>query len=542
MSQVAGEEGLSNILAKSLADLRIAIVQKEIDQGNTSNDPLKDYRDYGKNLADKLTYIVANVEGEAKTNEVMAYLGISHPAFELNYSKIGELGIRKKAQGRESSSALGKCIKGLFTRWQKRWLVIGHHSLWYYKSYDDPAFAIRDNIQVDNTAMMNWSSITDKGIEVTLYFSRRELSIVVDNLLDGLNAIHYLTQLFRVNEYCKVHNYQAFAPKRKDNQIEFIAAGERYFQRAFHLMRLAEREILICGWMISPEMPLLRPFKGKLDDPCDVIMDNSPGEERQAYEKEREALLTDPRLCRVLKSVATRGVNVYVLVYKEFSMKMYNDSEHVEKTLKSLHPRIKVLRHPANIFSLWSHHEKAVIVDRKVALVGGLDLTWGRWDTKNYNLFDVGSQDKGWFFPGVDYYNPMMKDIQKGRFFQKSLLPNPAITPRMPWHDVASMLAGPVVKDFVNHFINYWNHAKDVCGEDEVLFQQMVVKDNKGKLVDHALEAEVHEEIQDLFASLDMKKFLENNRQKADHEEPKLNDVSHANLGIRDAGALLVSY
>ena len=470
-------------------------------------------------LSKYLTHITMSIDDEENTNKMMAYLGISHPAFELNYSKIGEVPIRKKAQGRANSSALGKCIKGLFSRWQKRWLVIGTHSLWYYNSYEDQPFAIKDNIQVDSSAMMNWTSLSNKGVEVTLYTSRRELTIAVDDLVDGLNTIHYLTQLFKSNEYCKVHQFQALSPKRKENLVEFFSDGEAYFDKIFDLMRLAEREILICGWMISPEMPLKRPFKGKLSEPCETKYNEDEYDEEHR-EEERKALIDDSRLNRILLSVARRGVNVYILVYKEFSMKMFNDSEHVEKTLTKLHPRIKVMRHPNKMFSLWSHHEKAVIIDRKVVMMGGLDLTWGRWDTCGHPLFEKGDQSTGFYFPGIDYYNPMKKDIVKGRIYQSTLLSNPHVTPRMPWHDIASMLAGPIVKDFVSHFIGYWNHAKDVCDESEALFQQMAVKNKKGEFVDHAQTEEVNEEIADIFAALNIHNFING---KHDFEEPNLN-------------------
>ena len=44
----------------------------------------------------------------------------------------------------------------------------------------------------------------------------------------------------------------------------------------------------------------------------------------------------------------------------------------------------KVIRHPdhyhrGGVF-LWSHHEKTVIIDQKIAFVGGIDLCFGRWD------------------------------------------------------------------------------------------------------------------------------------------------------------------
>ncbi|CAF5136069.1 unnamed protein product, partial [Rotaria sp. Silwood1] len=43
-----------------------------------------------------------------------------------------------------------------------------------------------------------------------------------------------------------------------------------------------------------------------------------------------------------------------------------------------------VIRHPdhyprGGVF-LWSHHEKTVIIDQKIAFVGGIDLWFGRWD------------------------------------------------------------------------------------------------------------------------------------------------------------------
>jgi phospholipase D1/2 len=37
---------------------------------------------------------------------------------------------------------------------------------------------------------------------------------------------------------------------------------------------------------------------------------------------------------------------------------------------------------------MFSHHEKLVIVDQSVAYVGGIDLCWGRWDTKKHSLID----------------------------------------------------------------------------------------------------------------------------------------------------------
>jgi phospholipase D1/2 len=37
---------------------------------------------------------------------------------------------------------------------------------------------------------------------------------------------------------------------------------------------------------------------------------------------------------------------------------------------------------------MWSHHEKMVIVDQKVAFMGGMDIAYGRMDSRRHLLSD----------------------------------------------------------------------------------------------------------------------------------------------------------
>lgn len=69
------------------------------------------------------------------------------------------------------------------------------------------------------------------------------------------------------------------------------------------------------------------------------------------------------------------------------------NSYYTKVTLLKLHPEnIKVLRHPDGI-TLWSHHEKCVVIDQRIAFLGGIDLCYGRWDTTTHRLTDLGSYD-----------------------------------------------------------------------------------------------------------------------------------------------------
>ena len=50
----------------------------------------------------------------------------------------------------------------------------------------------------------------------------------------------------------------------------------------------------------------------------------------------------------------------------------------------------------------------------------------------------------------------------------------------MPWHDVSVALQGSIIKDYLTHFIAYWNHARETNKESEVLCEQIAIKDEQG--------------------------------------------------------------
>lgn len=144
---------------------------------------------------------------------------------------------------------------------------------------------------------------------------------------------------------------------------------------------------------------------------------------------------------------------------------MPNDSSFAKETLESLHPRILVLRHPFKKIFIWSHHEKSVVVDRKICYVGGIDICLGRFErNETYDLKEPLNQSKYIFieetlFPGADYNNTFLKDFERGRNYQNSLIKKTS-TPRMPWRDIQAQIVGEAAEDFVRNFIQYWNFVK----------------------------------------------------------------------------------
>ena len=394
----------------------------------------------GHDLGAWLFQVMPQVQKQEKFKKIANFLGISIPFCTNKYSKTMEFACQKQSMGRDNDRFLEKQIKSLFKRWQKRWLVIGQNNVFYYEYPEDPAYAIRDNILFDNDTSFEILHIGRTHVEGMFDLSRRKLKISIDGTINGLICLSYVIKAFLRSPYTKINRFTSFAPIREGNDCLFFADGVGYYKELYSALNAAQHDIMITDWWLSPEFPLIRPIKGDL-------------------EKE------ESRLDFTLLRAAKRGVKVHVLIYKEFSLGLNTDSQHAEERLESLHPNIRVMRHPAAVLSLWSHHEKMCIVDKRRVFMGGLDLCWNRMDGNNHPLFN---NDNLTLFPGVDYGNPLRKDIVRGRDYQISML-TPNRDPRMPWHDVAAMLVGKICNDFVVHFSAYWNHAKETNYESETL-------------------------------------------------------------------------
>ncbi|HEV7247022.1 MAG TPA: phospholipase D-like domain-containing protein [Shinella sp.] len=143
------------------------------------------------------------------------------------------------------------------------------------------------------------------------------------------------------------------------DRLSVLIDGEAYFRALESVLEQAQREVWIVGWDFNPDIRV-RP-----DDP------------------------QSPTLGAFLLNLAeTRpALTIRVLVwsmgpiYSGKSLKMFR------KRRWSSHPRIVLAfdnRHPLR----GSHHQKIVVVDDRVAFVGGIDLTAKRWDTSEHRVDD----------------------------------------------------------------------------------------------------------------------------------------------------------
>jgi phosphatidylserine/phosphatidylglycerophosphate/cardiolipin synthase-like enzyme/uncharacterized membrane protein YdjX (TVP38/TMEM64 family) len=154
----------------------------------------------------------------------------------------------------------------------------------------------------------------------------------------------------------------------------FLVDGAEYFAAARAAMLAAERTIFIVGWDIHSRMRLCG----------ETVEDGLPAE-------------LGPFLNALLDR--RRKLRIYILVW-DFAM-IYAVEREVLPLLnrewtrhRRMHFRLDA-NHPLGA----SHHQKIVVVDDRIAFVGGIDLTMRRWDTSDHIPLDPRRLDPN----GVPY-------------------------------------------------------------------------------------------------------------------------------------------
>lgn len=234
-----------------------------------------------------------------------------------------------------------------------------------------------------------------------------------------------------------------------------------YFETIYSAISNARKIVYISGWSVDTTLELVR--RHQCAEPVIKLGD-------------------------LLIRKACEGVTVLLLVWDEvFSTSnpilrlkgLMDTKDEVtraffrnSKVKAAVVPRLgrlseKVFQAPV-VPCLFTFHEKLVITDvpsidspdkrELVSFCGGLDLTYGRWDTPKHAPF---STLKGMHHN--DFHNACF-NVSKGT------------GPREPWHDIAAMITGPVVRDFVRCFEERWrrqglgvNFLRDVDGDEDIV-------------------------------------------------------------------------
>ena len=331
-----------------------------------------------------------------------------------------------------------------FKGWNKRWIVLKEDMISYLNS---PTTLVGKNVywfdvDIDITASK------DKFLEIKSL--SKSLILKFDSRFErDLWKKEIDERIEKINEEITTNVYNSFASQKMNCGAKWFVDGDSYFSYLLNQLKNAKESVFITDWFMSPELALRRPINYN-----DFI------DEKNDYKKNLN-FDNVSRLMDIFYLLAKKGVKIYILLYCEVTLALSINSLYTKTVLKNLHHQnILITRHPkGNKSLLWSHHEKLVIIDQKIAFVGGLDLCWGRYDTNAHPIVEEENESQTYYYPGSDYINERQVDLHNVEQFYKEQLDRNSM-PRMAWHDVHTMVEGPIVSDIVRHFVERWNDAR----------------------------------------------------------------------------------
>lgn len=190
-------------------------------------------------------------------------------------------------------------------------------------------------------------------------------------------------------------------PARRGNRIDLLVDGSEALPAVADELARAESHVHLAGWFFSPELHLSR------DD--------------------------EPVIVRNLLAELAERVDVRLLSWKGAPLPLFKPSHNdVREMLDGLARHTKIEAHADGCTGFaHCHHEKTIVIDGKVAFVGGIDLTLDGgdpWDTPNH----VARGGIGWHDAAVRIEGPAVADVAQHFRLRwhgatRELLPRPAV-------------------------------------------------------------------------------------------------------------------
>ena len=279
-----------------------------------------------------------------------------------------------------------------------------------------------------------------------------------------------------------------FADPTYNNKVQAFTTGRDYFANLIAACLAAESEVCIAGWQVNWDA-LLAPGVRLYELMHDIVANNKA----------------------VIINVMPWAHSVPIETYDGQTATVLRQLNAEFNT-----KQIRIVQSPSYApvnQRFFAHHQKQVVVDRKIAFVGGMDLAYGRFDDDAFSLY--ANQDGR---EAMNRYNGCVAQVGK---VEKSTLVNPDLItgaldsfkvpyltkstadvevaklrsrmhwqpkykdagpldswdnattsasdtvdpttldadtqPRMPWQDVHCRIEGPAVSDLLRNFVLRWN-------------------------------------------------------------------------------------
>lgn len=193
--------------------------------------------------------------------------------------------------------------------------------------------------------------------------------------------------------------YPVDYPPREGNHLTPLVDGQEAMRAMYDAMEHACESIYLTAWFLTPELRMIRPT-------------NDTAEPRTGK--------GGPHAFLSLIARKAGDVDVRILLWPGTYLGKFSRRQvkAARQALLNAHPKVRAVADTHEKFA-HCHHQKSLVIDGRVAFVGGLDVTAfdaDRWDVQEH-LFRQG--------------------------------PN--------WHDVHWRIEGPCVADVASNFVERWN-------------------------------------------------------------------------------------
>lgn len=196
------------------------------------------------------------------------------------------------------------------------------------------------------------------------------------------------------------HWFPTGTPPRRDTRVDVLIDGEATFRAAWDAISQARHSVWLVDWAMSVDMELIR------------------GRDRDEIPPASGPAGSGYRVFDLLTAMADR-VDVRILLWR--GALLFQPRSIVAKRgldqMREVNPRVRGCQDKHRRFA-HCHHQKTIVVDGRIAFVGGLDMT----------NFDV------------DRWDTTAHPVREG----------------LNWHDLCLRLEGEAAKDVARNFIQRW--------------------------------------------------------------------------------------
>uniref|UniRef100_A0A9J7Y9P9 Phospholipase n=2 Tax=Cyprinus carpio TaxID=7962 RepID=A0A9J7Y9P9_CYPCA len=438
-------------------------------------------------------------------------LGPDRAHVELSLMKQQE-GIVYKRSGGHRIPGMNCCGHNeVCYRWSKRWLVVKDSFLLYMKP-DTGAISfvlLVDNeftIKVDSkyTETKHGVSIENLSRKLVLKFTSYRHAQWWGQAIESFVRKHG-------KAFLRTHRFGSFAREEENIPSKWYVNGKTYMEDVANALEEAKEEIFITDWWLSPEIFLKRPVvegnRWRLD--CTLKRKAQQGVRifvmlykelelalgiNSEYSK-RTLMRLHPNI-KVMRHPDHVSSSVYLWAHHEkivvidqsvafvggidLAYGRWDDCEHrltdVGSVTRSVAqamdsrlmvgdsvelPTVKGIgRTRKTRFILYHHIQRGLRHTKNYSTIQSVffsDESSGSLHSLQTGVGELMGNTRFWH--GKDYCNFVYKDwVQLDKPFDDFI--DRYTTPRMPWHDISSVVHGKAARDVARHFIQRWNFTK----------------------------------------------------------------------------------